>query len=40
LAITGHQPVTLDYDAFGIAQKVEAPPSSLVYVPPTGAGAG
>jgi hypothetical protein len=40
LAITGPQPVTLDYDAFGIAQKVEAPPSSLVYVPPTGAGAG
>ena len=40
LAITGRQPVVLKYAAFGIAQKVEPPPSALVYVPPAGAGAG
>jgi hypothetical protein len=35
LAITGDQPVSLRYSAFGLAKPVAAPPSSEVYVPPT-----
>jgi hypothetical protein len=34
LAITGDQPVSLRYSAFGLAKPVAAPPSSAVYVPP------
>lgn len=40
LAITGDQPVSLRYSAFGLDQTVSAPPSSQVYVPPTQAAPG
>ncbi|MGA8427141.1 MAG: hypothetical protein WB801_06100 [Candidatus Dormiibacterota bacterium] len=35
LAITGDQPISLRYSAFGVSQAVSPPPSSEVYVPPT-----
>jgi len=37
LSITGDQPITLRYSAFGRAQAIVAPPSSQVYVPPAAA---
>ncbi len=40
LAITGDQPISLRYSAFGRAQPIVAPPSSEIYVPPTQAAPG
>ena len=40
LAITGDQPISLRYSAFGPSQTVAPPPSPQVYVPPTPAGPG
>ncbi|HVB14735.1 MAG TPA: hypothetical protein VNH38_08285 [Candidatus Dormibacteraeota bacterium] len=40
LAITGDQPISLRYSAFGLAQAVKAPPSAEVYLPPTQAAPG
>ncbi|HVB54717.1 MAG TPA: hypothetical protein VNF24_11080 [Candidatus Acidoferrales bacterium] len=40
LAITGDQPISLRYSAFGLSQAVVAPPSADVYVPPTQAAPG
>lgn len=40
LAITGDQPISLRYSAFGLTQAVVPPPSTQVYVPPTPAAPG
>ncbi|MGP8249935.1 MAG: hypothetical protein ACLQNU_08330 [Candidatus Dormibacteria bacterium] len=40
LAITGDQPISLRYSAFGPSQPVAPPPSPQVYVPPTPAAPG
>jgi hypothetical protein len=40
LAISGDQPISLTYSAFGRARAVAAPPASQVYVPPTQAAPG
>jgi hypothetical protein len=40
LAITGDQPISLRYSAFGLAQAVVPPPPAQVYVPPTQAAPG
>ncbi|MGH7642992.1 MAG: hypothetical protein ACRENX_08285 [Candidatus Dormibacteria bacterium] len=40
LAITGDQPISLRYSAFGLGGAVTAPPSSQTYVPPTQAAPG
>jgi hypothetical protein len=40
LAITGDQPISLRYSAFGPSHTVAPPPSPQVYVPPTPAGPG
>jgi len=40
LAITGDQPISLRYSAFGLSQAVVPPPPTQVYVPPTQAAPG
>lgn len=40
LAITGDQPVSLRYSAFGLDQMVASPPGAQVYVPPAQAAPG
>jgi hypothetical protein len=40
LAITGDQPISLRYGAFGLTQAVVPPPPTQVYVPPTQAAPG
>lgn len=40
LAITGDQPISLRYSAFGLTQDVVPPPPTQVYVPPTQAAPG
>ncbi|MGC1183670.1 MAG: hypothetical protein WBA31_00780 [Candidatus Dormiibacterota bacterium] len=40
LAITGDQPISLSYSAFGRGEALKAPPASEVYVPPSQAAPG